>query len=167
MVKMATPDRFKNRFAGSDTTAIAIRSIIYHLMKDPKCMNKLVAEIDDFDSRGLLSKPQIKYAEAIKMPYLIACCKEGMRLHPSVGLGLPRHTPPGGVTIAGHFFPAGSRVSMNAAVIHYDQSIFGEDAAKFNPDRWNQSNAAMMDRHMLHFGQGSRTCIGMHVCLDL
>jgi cytochrome P450 len=128
-------------------------------------MNKLVAEIDDFDSRALLSKPHIKYAEAIEMPYLMACCKEGMRLHPSVCLGLPRHTPPGGATIAGHFFPPGSRVSMNAAVIHYDQSIFGEDAAQFDPDRWIHGDAAMMDRHMLNFGQGSRTCIGKHVSL--
>ncbi len=167
LVKMTLPDILKNRFAGSDTTAIAIRSIFYHLMKDPTCMDKLVAEIDDFESRGLLSKPQIKYAEAIKMPYLTACCKEGMRLHPSVGLGLPRHTPPGGAIIAGHFFPAGSRVSINAAVIHYDQSIFGEDAAEFDPDRWIQSDAAMMGRHMLHFGGGSRTCIGKHACLNL
>jgi len=35
-----------DRFAGSDTTAIAIRSILYHLMKDKTCMEKLVVEID-------------------------------------------------------------------------------------------------------------------------
>lgn len=136
-------------------------------MKDPACLNKLLVEIDDFDSRGLLSKPYIKYAEAIKMPYLTACCKEGMRLHPSVALGLPRHTPPGGAVIAGHFFPTSSRVSMNAAVIQYDQSIFGKDAPNFNPDRWIQGDAAMMDRHMLQFGTGSRTCVGKHVCADV
>ena len=130
-------------------------------------MNKLVAEIDDFESRNLLGKPHIKYAEAIKMPYLVACCKEGMRLHPSVGLGMPRHVPPDGAVIAGRFFPAGSRVSVNAAVMHYDTSIFGEDAAEFNPDRWIDGDATMMDRYMLQFGGGSRTCIGKNVCLDL
>ena len=96
----------------------------------------------------------------MKMPYLVACCKEGMRLHPSVGLGMRRHVPVGGATIAGRYFPEGRRVSMNAAVLHYDQSIFGDDAAQFNPDRWINGDASLMDRHMLHFGGGSRTCIG-------
>ena len=62
-------------------------------------------------------------------------------------------------------FSAGSRVSMNAAVIHYDESIFGEDSARFKPNRWIQGDVAVMDRHMLHFGGGSRTCIGKHACL--
>lgn len=150
-------------FAGSDTTAIAIRSIFYHLMQRPECMQKLVAEIDEFTAQGLLSEPHIRYNEAIKMPYLVACCKEGMRLHPSVGLGMPRHVPAGGVTISGRYFPAGSRVSINAAVFHYDESIFGPDAAEFNPDRWIKGDASLMDRHMLHFGGGSRTCIGKNV----
>lgn len=136
---------------------------MYHLMKDPTCMKKLVAEIDDFDSRGQLGSPHITYAEAMKMPYLVACCKEGMRLHPSVGLGMPRHVPEGGATISGFYFPQGSKVSMNGAVVHYDESIFGKDAAKFNPDRWIDGDAALMDRHMLHFGGGSRTCIGKNV----
>ncbi|KAK5373387.1 hypothetical protein LTS13_005585 [Exophiala xenobiotica] len=134
-------------FAGSDTTAIALRSILYHLMKSKTCMEKLVAEIDDFDSRGLLGKQHIRYAEAMKMPYLVACCKEG------------------GATIAGRYFPAGSRVSMNAAVIQYDPLVFGDDAATFNPDRWIDGDGALMDRHMLHFGGGSRTCIGKNISL--
>lgn len=126
-------------------------------------MDRLVAEINDFDKRGLLSAPHIKYNEATKMPYLVACCKEGMRVHPSVGLGMPRHVPEGGAVIAGRYFSARSRVSMNAAVVQFDESIFGEDAARFNPDRWIDGDAALMDRHMLHFGGGSRTCIGKNV----
>ena len=129
-------------------------------------MSKLIAEIDSFDSSGQLSNPHATYTEAIKMPYLVACCKEGMRLHPSIGMGIPRHTPPGGAVIAGRFFPAGARVSMNAAVVHYDTSVFGEDAATFNPERWmDASAAARMDKYMLHFGGGSRTCIGKNVCV--
>ena len=135
-------------------------------MKDKACLDKLQAEIDDFESSGLLGKPHIKYSEAIKMPYLVACCKEAMRLHPSVGLGMPRHVPAGGATIAGRYFPAGSRVSMNPAVVHYDQSIFGSDSGVFNPERWLDGDAALMDRHMLQFGGGSRTCLGKNVRSD-
>lgn len=101
----------------------------------------------------------------MKLPYLVACCKEGMRMHPSVGLSLPRHVPAGGKVIAGRFFAEGSRVGINAAVLHFDESVFGPDAAVFNPDRWLTDSAAEMDRHMLHFGGGARTCIGKNVCL--
>lgn len=125
---------------------------------------KLVEEIDKAYSDGKLSSPHITYAEAMKLPYLVACCKEGMRMHPSVGLGMPRHVPEGGKQICGRFFPGGSRVSMNAAVVHFDEGVFGSDAAEFNPDRWISDSAANMDRHMLHFGGGSRTCIGKNVC---
>ncbi len=55
--------------AGSDTTAIALRSIIYNLIKTPRVYRKLQDEIDEYDQEGLLS-PIIKYHESIKMPYL-------------------------------------------------------------------------------------------------
>ncbi|KAL3446982.1 cytochrome P450 [Aspergillus insuetus] len=154
-------------FAGSDTTAIAIRSILYHLMKSPKAYNNLIAEIDEAGSDGRLSRPHIKYSEAIKLPYLVACCKEGMRMHPSVGLSLPRYVPAGGRQIAGHYFPAGTKVGISAPVLHANKEIFGADADVFNPDRWITSpeKIAEMDRHMLHFGAGSRTCIGKNISL--
>ena len=134
-------------------------------MKTPDAMKKLVAEVDDFYFQGRVTGAHIAYNEAIKMPYLVACCKEGMRLHPSVGLGMPRHVPAGGATIAGRTFAAGERVSINAAVVHYDKTVFGPDADSFNPDRWLTGDGAMMDRHMLHFGGGSRTCIGKNVSM--
>jgi cytochrome P450 len=136
-------------------------------MKNPRAYERLVEEIDKAYADGNLSSPYITYAEAMKLPYLVACCKEAMRMHPSVGLGLPRHVPEGGKQICGQFFPAGSRVSINAAVVHFDEEIFGSDAAWFNPDRWLGDSAANMDRHMLHFGGGSRTCIGKNVWLLL
>jgi cytochrome P450 len=135
-------------------------------MKSPEAYQKLTTEIDKADADRKLSKPNVTYAEALKLPYLVACCKEGMRLHPSVGLSLPRHVPAPGMEIAGRFFPSGSRVGINAAVVQYDEGIFGSDAATFNPDRWLGDSASNMDRHMLHFGAGSRTCIGKNVCLD-
>ncbi|KAF4468535.1 pisatin demethylase [Fusarium albosuccineum] len=88
-----------------------------------------------------------------------------MRVHPSVGLTLPRHVPKGGCQIAGEWFPEGTRVGVNAAVIHFNKDIFGHDAEKFNPDRWFREGAANMDRYMFQFGGGSRTCIGKNISL--
>ncbi|OQE14117.1 hypothetical protein PENSTE_c038G09347 [Penicillium steckii] len=152
-------------FAGSDTTAAALSSILFHLMKSPAAYERLTGEIDEATATGKLSYPRVKYPEASKLPYLVACCKEGMRMHPSVGLTLPRVVPAEGRQIAGQWFPGGLRVGMNAAIVHFDKGIFGEDADVYNPDRWFREDASQMDRHMFQFGGGSRTCIGKNISL--
>jgi hypothetical protein len=150
------------RFAGADTTAIAINSILYHLMRSPAAYKKLTAEIDGAVARGTLSMPVV-YAEAIKLPYIKACINNGMRLHPSVGLTMPRVIPAGGATISGFHFPGWYRIGINGAVVQYDKDVFGPDADRFNPDRWVEGDAARMDKVMIQFGAGPRTCIGKNV----
>jgi cytochrome P450 len=134
--------------AGSDTTAAAITAILYHLMRTPAAYTTLTAEIDEAAQASLLS-PVIQYHEAVGLPYLMAYCKEGIRLHPSIGLTLPRHVPKGGCLIAGKWFPAGTRVGMNAAVVQRNKDVFGEDADEFVPERWLGPDAARMGRYML------------------
>jgi len=151
-------------FAGGDTTAIAMRTVVYHLCKNPAAKAKLQAEIDTAQEKGRLS-PNITYAEALKLPYLIAVVKEAMRVHPSIALTFPRHVPKGGREICGHFFTEGCRVGVNPYALHYDQSIFGKDAEEYNPDRWFREDGNNMDRYMFQFGSGARTCIGKNIAL--
>ena len=142
-----------------------MRSAIYHLCKNPQHMKKLQAELDAAQSEGNLSE-MITYAEAIKLPFLGAVIKEAMRVHPSICLTYPRHVPEGGREICGYYFAAGCRVGVNPYVIHYDTSIFGEDAEVFDPERWFRPNAKNMESHMFQFGNGSRTCIGKNIALS-
>ena len=116
-------------------------------MRTPSAYAKLITEIDEADQAGLLSA-NIQYHEAVGLPYLMSCCKEAMRLFPSVGMTLPRQVPQGGCIIAGEWFPEGARVGVNAAVVQRDRGIFGEDADEFVPERWFRSGAAKMDRYM-------------------
>lgn len=44
-----------NVFAGSDTTSIALRAIIWYLCRDPDKYDKLVRQIDEADMVGNLS----------------------------------------------------------------------------------------------------------------
>ena len=113
-------------------------------------------------ANGKLSVP-VAYADAVNLPYLKACINEGMRLHPSVGLLMPRVVPAGGATISGFHFPEGYRVGINPAVVHYDKQIFGQDADDFNPDRWIEGDGVLMDKTIVQFGAGPRTCIGKNV----
>jgi cytochrome P450 len=157
------------RFAGSDTTAIAFRSTLYHLMKNPTTLAKAHAEIDTAIRAGSLSSP-IKYAEATtKLPYICAAIKEAMRMHPSVGLSIPRYAPQEGIELAGRFISKGYRIGINPAVVHYDRDVFGADADEFRPERWlvGEDDWRAMDRNLLIFGAGTRTCIGKNVGLSI
>jgi cytochrome P450 len=95
-----------NIAAGSDTTGLTLSAAIYHLCHSPDSVQKLRDEIDDLTSQGKLSNP-VTFSEAQKMPYLQAVIKETFRVHPGVGLPLPRVVPSGGAEIAGTFFPEG------------------------------------------------------------
>lgn len=85
---------------------MATRSIFYHVLRDQHVYDKLQAEIDEAEQQGRLSDP-ITFNEAMQLPYLVAVCKEGMRVFPSVGMTLPRYVPEGGRMICGRFFPQG------------------------------------------------------------
>jgi len=78
--------------------------------------------------------------------------KEAMRCNPGVSFPLERTVPPGGAEICGVRFGPGTIVGINPAVIHHDKSVFGEDAAEFNPERWLTSDderIKYMDRHLM------------------
>ncbi|KAK0666429.1 putative cytochrome P450 pisatin demethylase-like protein [Cercophora samala] len=152
--------------AGSDTTASAITSVLYHLMKNPRTYRKLRDEIDTAVAEGRISSSgRVRYANAVKLPYFDACCKEGMRVHASLGLSLPRYTPKEGVELLGEFFPPGVRVGCNPQIVQRDKGVFGEDADEFVPERWLGPNAANFERHMLNFGGGPHMCLGKNISM--
>jgi len=177
-VKSSNPDKMSTRdivvglstnvFAGSDTTAIALRAIIWFLCRHPSAMAKVVEEIDSVDEKGQLSQP-IAYKETSNsLPYMCAAIKEAMRLHPSVGFLMERHTPPQGATICGQYIPGGTIVGVNPWVTCRNKDVFPDPEA-FKPERWLDSSEAQLKEMesllSLNFGAGSRTCIGKHISL--
>jgi cytochrome P450 len=136
------------RFAGSDTTAIALRSIFYHLCKCPRVYQAAVQELD---SATELSSP-ITFEQGQHLPYIQACIKEGLRLQPAVGMLLERIVPKGGATLDGIFFPAGTIVGINPWVVAIDKSVYGQNAQEFRPERWLEASAEdhrLMERNFL------------------
>lgn len=170
-LKMSTRDAIvhlsANVFAGSDTTAIALRAVIYFLIKNPDKMAKVMDEIDTVDGDGKLSD-LISYKESTShLIYTKAAIKEAMRLHPSIGLLMERHVPPQGAEICGHFIPGGTIVGINPWVLQHDPKVY-QDPESFTPERWLTTDTELlskMETSFFTFGAGSRTCVGKHISL--
>ncbi|KAJ5925355.1 hypothetical protein N7454_007994 [Penicillium verhagenii] len=154
--------------AGSDTTAISLSGIMWHLLKNPQVLRKLREEIRDFTEQGRCSV-NITMKETQEMPYLQAVMKEALRLHPATGLPMWRVVPAGGAQLSGKFFPEGTVVGINAWVAHYNEEVF-TNATAFRPERWLESETEpekMKDMNQMYmpFGLGSRTCLGKHISI--
>lgn len=121
--------------AGSDTIAITLSSILYQLVRYPRTYQQLQDEIDLAFGAGKLSDP-VTFKEAQDLPYLQAVIKEGMRLHPVVGLGLQRVVPEEGAMIIGRHIPGGSTIGINPWVAHRNERVWGDDAEYWRPERW-------------------------------
>jgi cytochrome P450 len=97
-----------NIFAGSDTTGITIGAVLYNLCKHPRCRDKLIQEIQNAVQReGLDETDNMPFDVGFAMPYLQACIYEALRVHPAVGMSLPRVVPPEGYEVEGRFMPGG------------------------------------------------------------
>ena len=102
-----------NVTAVSDTTAILFRTIFYNLIRHPKSMRRLLDELDKAARNGELSPP-VTWKESRQLPYLDACIKKAARLHPPFAPPFERVVPPGGATICGRRFEAGTVVAIPA-----------------------------------------------------
>ncbi|KAF7524468.1 hypothetical protein PCG10_005728 [Penicillium crustosum] len=153
---------FGNVTAGADTTAIAMRTIMFNVIKHPEIYDTLCREICE----ARLTLP-ITYASASTLPYLDAVIKEALRIHPPTGIMYGRTVPPEGATVCGKFIPAGTEVGISPWVLHYDPELF-PDPEKFQPERWLTADAdllAQRKRSIFAFSAGSHTCLGKHISL--
>jgi hypothetical protein len=77
-------------------------------------MKKLRTELDLLAKLNDSSTP-FTFEKAQSLPYLQAVVKESLRMHPATGYTMPRVVPPGGVVIAGRFFP--EKVSFRSRLV--------------------------------------------------
>lgn len=106
----------------------------------------------------------ISFDNAVSLPFTQASIKEAQRLHPVIGMSLPRTVPEGGMTLDGLYLPRGTIVGCNPVSLHRNPDIFGSDAESFSPDRWlNGDDVRAMERYNLIWGGGARTCPGRNL----
>ena len=165
-----------NVLAGGDSTAGALRSVVYHLARNPSVQAKLVAELDAAATGSPLAEGSPPQWKSIKpLAYLDAVMWEAQRVSPALGLILERWTPAGGLQLPdGRVVPAGTKVGISPCVVTRDVGLFGEDVETFRPERWLQRDGEDADSYATRrrrmaeaadfmFGTGNRVCMGKHM----
>ncbi|CAH0047591.1 unnamed protein product [Clonostachys solani] len=155
---------FNNIAAGSDTTAISIRSILFNTLKHPRVHQLLRKEIREAFPTSELESKSVSFRRVSKLPYLGAVIMEGIRLHPSVGLMFARVVPEPGATICGQFLKPGVEVGINPWLLQRNSEVF-PNPDEFYPDRWLPENTSkerliLMNKCWIPFGHGAHTCSG-------
>ncbi|CAM8896062.1 unnamed protein product [Rhodiola kirilowii] len=142
---------------GSETSATIIHWAMAELMKNPKVLGKVQAEVRQmFDQQGLVDESQIH-----KLKYLNLVIKEVLRLHPPAPLLLPRFNSENCV-INGYEIPAKTKFIINAWAIGRDPKYW-DDPEVFQPERFVNSSVEFMgsDFEYIPFGAGRRMCPGI------
>jgi phytoene/squalene synthetase/cytochrome P450 len=170
--------------AGHETTAALLTWITFELSKaeNKKAMDELKAEV-----KTVLGNRRITYDDIEKMPFMRACLAEALRLYPQPPILIRRCVDgddcPTGPTCSGsadsvRFLP-GQDIFISTWSLQRSEDLWGEDANKFNPWRWEKNiegkggwngfnpqkvglypNEIASDFAFLPFGGGARKCVG-------
>jgi len=147
--------------AGSDTTSNSTCAIFYHLARNRHVQEKLHKELDETlgtEDETVATGQQVK-----KLPFLDACINEGLRIHSTSAIGLPRVVPEGGLTVLGQFFPEDTVLSVPSYSIHRDKTVWGDDVETYRPERWFEGDTAAMQKAFNPFSVGPRACVGRNL----
>lgn len=161
-----TAEALTQLIAGSDTISNTSCAVFYWILHGerakpgtilPRLREELDAAIAGDD--GVAA-----YAEVKNLPFLKRCIDEGMRLHSTSAIGLPRIVVGSVAEFDGHVFPPGTVLSVPSYTIHHLEEIWGADVNDFNPDRWLH----LTPRQKMAFNPfsyGPRACVGQNVAV--
>ncbi|PIN09777.1 Cytochrome P450 CYP2 subfamily [Handroanthus impetiginosus] len=146
---------------GTETSAATLVWAMTALMKNPKIMKKLQAEIRQLGA----NKEMIEEEQTAKLPYLKAVIKETFRLQPANPLLIPRETIQK-CTLNGYEIQPGTLVYFNAWAIARDPE-FWENPNEFLPERFLETDVDVRgrDAEVIPFGIGRRGCPGIAIAM--
>lgn len=153
--------------AGTESPALSLAVIFFHLLANPGVLSKLRAELRTVSDTASWTKLE-------QLPYLSAVIEEGNRLSFGVTVRGARiaheqlvykpspHATPTSNAKESYIIPPGTPVSISTLSAHTAKSVF-PDPFVFDPDRWLGDAGRERRRFQLAFSKGGRKCLGIEL----
>ncbi|MEW9532601.1 cytochrome P450 [Microbispora sp. NPDC049125] len=144
--------------AGFGTSAGLMSFALYYLTKHPDVLAKAREEVDRVLGGDLDADPT--YEQVAKLRYVRKVLDESLRLWPPAAVFMREARED---TVLGGTYPMkkGAWALVLTPVLHRDPAVWGEDAERFDPERFTPEAIRSRPAHAYKpFGTGPRACIG-------
>ncbi|WEO93843.1 cytochrome P450 [Streptomyces sp. FXJ1.172] len=147
--------------AGHETTSGALSFALYYLARHPEVAARARAEVDRV--WGDTERPG--YDQVAKLRYVRRVLDESLRLWPTAP-AFAREAVRDTVLAGDHPMRRGAWALVLTPMLHRDPDVWGEDAERFDPDRFDAGAVRARPPHTFKpFGTGARACIGRQFAL--
>ncbi|MGW0416480.1 cytochrome P450 [Streptomyces collinus] len=147
--------------AGHETTSGALSFALYYLARHPEVAARARAEVDRV--WGDTAEPG--YDQVARLRYVRRVLDESLRLWPTAP-AYAREAKHDTVLAGEHPMRRGAWALVLLPMLHRDREVWGEDAERFDPDRFEAGAVRARPPHTFKpFGTGARACIGRQFAL--
>ncbi|KAG8629490.1 hypothetical protein KVT40_003355 [Elsinoe batatas] len=141
--------------AGHETTSGLLSFLFVELLQTPDAYRRAQKEVDQ-----MVGTAPVTVDHMSKLPYLTACLREALRLHPTAPV-FTVSAKEDEVIGGEYMIKKGQPALCFLPKIQTDPEVYGDDANKFRPDRMMEENFAKLPPNAWKpFGNGMRGCIG-------
>ncbi|MGW0331125.1 cytochrome P450 [Streptomyces sp. NPDC003011] len=147
--------------AGHETTSGALSFALHYLSRHPEVAARARAEVDQV--WGATAVPG--YDQVARLRYVRRVLDESLRLWPTAP-AFAREARADTVLAGTHPMRRGAWTLILMPMLHRDPSVWGADAGRFDPDRFEARAVRSRPPHTYKpFGTGVRACIGRQFAL--
>ncbi|MEV6380258.1 cytochrome P450 [Streptomyces sp. NPDC051773] len=147
--------------AGHETTSGALSFALHYLARHPDLAARARAEVDRV--WGDTARPG--YEQVARLRYVRRVLDEALRLWPTAP-AFSREARADTVLGGVHPMRRGAWALVLTAMLHRDPQVWGADADRFDPDRFDAAAVRSRAPHTFKpFGTGARACIGRQFAL--
>lgn len=147
--------------AGHETTSGALSFALHYLARHPEIAARARAEVERV--WGDTDVPA--YEQIAKLRYVRRVLDESLRLWPTAP-AFAREAREDTVLAGDHPMRRGAWALVLTPMLHRDPEVWGADAERFDPDRFDAQAVRARPAHVFKpFGTGARACIGRQFAL--